>query len=74
MINKVVGSFDEAVADYDRLVRIEPKNADAYNNRGYAHQQNGDRVKAIADYRRALTLNPGHVQARANFEALKAAR
>ncbi|MEM6496552.1 MAG: tetratricopeptide repeat protein, partial [Pseudomonadota bacterium] len=62
--------FAKAVADYSRLVQLMPENADAYNNRGYAYHQLGDRARAIADYRKALELNPALVQPRENLKAL----
>ena len=46
------------MADYDQAIKIDPRNAYAFNNRGLAFEKRGDRERAIADYRRALKINP----------------
>jgi tetratricopeptide (TPR) repeat protein len=52
----------EALADYDEMIRIDPKYADAYGNRGNIHQfQYGDYNKAIADYDAALAIRPHQI-------------
>ena len=62
--------YAEAIADYAKIVELLPNHADGYTNRGYAYQLNGEREKAIADYRKALSLDPTQVQARENLRAL----
>ena len=37
---------------------IDPKYADAYNNRGLAYRAKGDYDHAIADYNEAIRLDP----------------
>lgn len=32
------GDYDKAIADYDKLIRLDPGNEDAYNGRGMASQ------------------------------------
>ena len=46
------------MTDFDEAVKLDPKYALAYNNRGYAHfmQKNYDR--AIGDYDQAIRLDP----------------
>jgi len=39
-------------------IELDPKFADAYNNRGAAYARKGDRARAIADYTKALEFNP----------------
>ena len=39
-------------------IELDPKFADAYNNRGTAYARKGDRARAIADYTKALEFNP----------------
>ena len=46
------------LADYDAAVRLDPKYAFAYNNRGLARQAKGDLDGAIADYDAAVRLDP----------------
>lgn len=45
-------------ADYDKLIDLDPDNADAYYNRGDAYDEMGEYGKAIADYNKAIQLNP----------------
>jgi len=51
--------YDKAIADYTQAIRIDPKFATAYSNRGSAHGMKGEYDKAIADYSKAIELNPG---------------
>jgi hypothetical protein len=50
-------------ADYDKLVELDPYNADAYYNRGDAYDEMGEYGKAIADYNKAIELDPNHALA-----------
>jgi tetratricopeptide (TPR) repeat protein len=52
------GEYDRAIADYNKVIELNPKHADAYNNRGAAYEKKQDHGKAIADYRMALSINP----------------
>jgi tetratricopeptide (TPR) repeat protein len=47
-----------AIADFDRVIRINPQYADAYVGRGNARADLGDKQGAIADYNEAIRLNP----------------
>jgi protein O-mannosyl-transferase len=48
-----------------------PHKARVWNNLGYAHQLAGDRAAARAAYLRALALDPQHIRARFNLDALQ---
>jgi tetratricopeptide (TPR) repeat protein len=50
--------LDRAIADFDQALRIDPKNAAAYDNRANALDARGDWDDAIKDYNEALRLNP----------------
>jgi tetratricopeptide (TPR) repeat protein len=57
--------YEGAIADYTEAIRIDPRNADAYNGRGLAKAKNYikainsyDLVAAIADYNKAININP----------------
>lgn len=54
----VKGLPDQALADYDEAIKLNPKSASAYNHRGLAWRKKGDNVRAIQDYTTAITLNP----------------
>jgi tetratricopeptide (TPR) repeat protein len=55
---KAAGDLDGAIADYDRAIQIDPKDAAIYNNRGLTKQAKGDLDAAIVDFNRAIQLNP----------------
>jgi len=50
-------------ADYDRLIELDPGNADAYHERGDFYYDTDQYAKAIADYTRAIELEPGYTSA-----------
>jgi tetratricopeptide (TPR) repeat protein len=49
---------DKALADYNKALELNPKDAVAYNNRGLVHHERGELDKALADYSMAITLDP----------------
>jgi len=55
---------DEARAEYERTIAIDPKMAEAYLNLGLLYMQEGPPAgnRAIAPLRRAVELMPGHEQ------------
>ena len=68
------GSPDQAIADFDAAITLEPKNASAYNNRGSAKSEKGDPDGAIEDFNAAIKLNARDASAyfnRANALAAK---
>lgn len=67
------GNYKEAIADFSRSLELNPKNSEAYFNRGvaYAYQEptrSGSNVsdplkQAIEDYTLAIKANPGYADA-----------
>ncbi len=57
------GDNDRAIADYNEAIRLDPKYAIAYNNRGIAYRAKGDNDRAIADYSEAIRLDPKYAVA-----------
>jgi len=55
--------YDEAIADYDKALELNPAYATAYYNRAIAHSTRNRLDEAIADYSKALELNPGNASA-----------
>jgi tetratricopeptide (TPR) repeat protein len=51
---------DGAIADYTRVIQINPKHDVAYNNRGLMRYEMGNREGSIADFNRAILVNPGN--------------
>jgi tetratricopeptide (TPR) repeat protein len=58
------GDHDRAIADHDQAIKLDPKNAYAFNNRGTAYRaQIGAGERAIADFDQAIKLNPKYAAA-----------
>jgi len=52
------GNLDQAITDYNRALEINPRDAEAYNNRGIAYDDKSQHDQAITDFNRALKINP----------------
>ena len=52
------GDYSGAIADYTRLIQLNPYDVEAYYNRGVNKGRNGDYSGAIADYTKAIQFNP----------------
>jgi tetratricopeptide (TPR) repeat protein len=50
--------LDNAIKNYNKAIELNPKLAQAFNNRGTAYADKGESDKAMADYNRAIELNP----------------
>src|SRR3989339_704569 len=50
--------FDEAIADYDIAISLNPKYAEAYAGRGNVYYRRGMSNKAVDDYTKAIELKP----------------
>jgi tetratricopeptide (TPR) repeat protein len=53
------GELDRAMKDHDQAIKIDPKNALAFNNRGIAKLKKGDKEGGEADIAKAKQLQPG---------------
>lgn len=53
-----VGDYARAVADFTEVIRLDPKNADAFYDRGRASHAQGGPGSAMADYSEAIHLDP----------------
>jgi Flp pilus assembly protein TadD len=52
-----------AIAACTTLIKENPKDATAYYNRGISYRQTGKLDLAMADYTRAIELNPNYYEA-----------
>ncbi len=50
--------YDQAIADYNKAIELNPRNFFAYNNRGIAYFYKGRYDQAIADYNKSIEINP----------------
>ncbi|MDF0555324.1 tetratricopeptide repeat-containing serine protease family protein [Kamptonema sp. UHCC 0994] len=68
------GKLKEAIADFNRSLELNPKNSEAYFNRGVAYAYQGETIRggsnvsdplkqAIEDYTLAIKANPGYADA-----------
>jgi len=55
--------YGRTAADYDKLIELDPDNADAYHERGDFYYETDQYGKAIADYSRAIELEPRYTSA-----------
>jgi tetratricopeptide (TPR) repeat protein len=55
----LLGKFDQALADYDKAIDLNPNYAVALNNRAWAYYKLGRGPEGAADVERALQLSPG---------------
>ena len=47
------------MADCTKAIAIDPNDAVAYNDRGVAYEKKGDLDSALADYTKAIEIDPG---------------
>jgi tetratricopeptide (TPR) repeat protein len=69
----VAGAKDSAEVDYqfelkrlDSLLEINPKNADAFYNRGWLYAYKGEERAALNDYSKAIEIDANHADAHYN--------
>ena len=52
------GRYDNAIHDFDQVISLDPKNAEAFYNRRMAKKKKGDEIGAAADIATAESINP----------------
>ena len=50
------GDFEGAIKNYDKVLKLDSKDAHAYYNRGFAKATLGKHKEAMADYNRTIKL------------------
>ena len=58
--------IEEARAEYEEAIRLDPQNPEAYYGRGNAELQLGQLDLALQDFDEAIRLDPNHAMAHAN--------
>jgi tetratricopeptide (TPR) repeat protein len=66
------GDLKGAMADFDKAIKLDPKDAVAYYNRAYAKRLKKDFNGALADYNRTIELDPANADAFYNRGNVKA--
>jgi len=66
--------WDGAIADYTKVLDIDPKQTVAYSNRGMARRAKKDLDGAIADFNQAISLDPKLAEAYDNRGDVKSAQ
>jgi len=61
-----LGACARAIADYSHAIRLNPRFAEAYNNRAYTYMMQADYAPALPDLDRAIALRPTYVHALMN--------
>lgn len=56
-------NYPKALEALALVIKDEPKNADAWNLKGFSHRKNGEYDASYQAYETALTLDPKHRQA-----------
>jgi len=59
-----LGKYDEALAQLDASIALEPLNVEAYHNRAVVHERRGEREAAVGDYQTAVKYNPQYEPSR----------
>src|SRR5262249_35911639 len=54
----MTGAYDKAIGDYTEAIRLNPKHATAYYNRGLAYTAKKEHDKVIQDFTEAIRLVP----------------
>jgi protein O-mannosyl-transferase len=54
----ITGQSKEAISDFDYLIKIDSRNFVYYYNRAFSREQIKDTEGAVADYKKALQLQP----------------
>lgn len=66
-----LGLWREALAHWERAIKLDPTYAPAYNNLAIGYEQQGDFEKARSAYQKALELNPNNQYLKQNYELFR---
>ncbi|PIU83250.1 MAG: hypothetical protein COS68_05050 [Elusimicrobia bacterium CG06_land_8_20_14_3_00_38_11] len=66
----ISGKYDEAIAEFEKVIKINPKNADAYFNVGMVKEAKNDSSGAKKMYEKTLEIIPDHKTAKKHLDKL----
>jgi Tfp pilus assembly protein PilF len=66
-----LGLWREAIAHWERAIKLDPTYAPAYNNLAIGYEQQGDFEKARNAYEKALELTPKNTYIKQNYELFR---
>jgi TonB family protein len=66
-------NYDQAISDCSAAIRLNDRATMAYNHRGYAYEMKKNLTAAIADYKKALDVDPRNDTARSNLDRVQKA-
>jgi len=64
------GKYEEAISEFEKALKINPKNEDIYFNMGIVKEANNDRGAARKMYEKTLILQPDHKSAKEHLDKL----
>jgi len=64
-------NYESAISTLDKILNLAPDYSNAFTLRGYAFEQSNDRKSAIADYKKALEINPQDSTAQKGLQLLQ---
>ena len=68
------GELDKAFKDYSKIIQLDPKSANAFENRGLVNEKMGKMKLAFGDYCKALELDPTLRSAKTSLTRINAKR
>ena len=69
-----MNKLDEAVREYQAVIRLKPANAMAHLNLGMAQARAGESGKAVEQFEETLRLEPGNQQAQNYIRQFQSAK
>lgn len=61
------GQIEDAIAEFEEAIRLDPDNALAHFNLGVAYQYQGKLDQAVAEYQEAISIDPDYAEAHNNL-------
>lgn len=66
----ISGKYDEAIDEFEKVIKINPRNADAYFNMGIVKEAKNDSSGAKKMYEKTLEIIPDHKTAKKHIDKL----